>query len=555
MAISDNENRDGEANESDGENQAPDDEENFIDEEAGDENNDAMEQEQVVAAQDKQPCDLALETLVVQLQLSGDQPCPSCTAPVNRHLPDAAIKAKYSATQSSDKDEKKDSESSGSIDKAVLKIVASLNSKDRPQLQFRPPDSKHPSVQPYLDALQNALEPFSGTLSSKHWYRVFALLTTKCSETDQTQIFQKITKPKLDWESLCDTLRQLFDKTEYIRVLDESFTSGLKHGQKENESVRAYNTRFDVTRQRLGYSENDRALPSIYINGLRPDIRKAYNAQRKQMRTNRILLDGSAAASQSVSANGHPPLKKIQEVCLELDQKSGDGEDGDSAVVQPHSKFPSGTKLRDPRGKHKHERCKEHPNANHTDAQCNRHRFGAAADRLRQNLQQKKRKRDEAHGSGKGDSFPKRPPRQDTASPITCFTCGKIGHKSPECRSNLPPGQWRKEQQVKEKGGSTSSSSSASSKPWEKPQQSASAPGGRSINARRARAASDKDERIENDSEAEGEEPPVKRPRSGENRQAKRQLKSRKVMRIAKAVVRALSDSDSDESDGDDESH
>lgn len=557
MVVSDEEKQREDSNDS-GDDNANDEKAENSDNEEDDDNLDQADDEE---QQQIEPCEIPIDTLITGRQdLSGDDPCPACQVSVRRHLSKAAIDAKYLQSMKKHQEnieEVKSDKSSSRVDKDVLKIVDSLSKSQ--QLQFHPPDNRHPSVQPYLDQLQAALEPFSEMLPPQRWYRVFALLISKCSEADRTEIYQKIIQPKLDWPALCTTLRLLFDKTEYMRVLSEAFA---KIQQGAHESVRSFNTRFNTDRLRLGYSDADATLPAIYLKGLRLDIRNAYELHRRQLHTGRILQEGSAAALQAVPAHGHPELKKIQEACLELDQRSADiGDDGILRI--PLSKMMDGMRVRNTK-RRQHDRCKLHPTSNHSDAQCNRHRAEGAADRLRQQLKNKRK-----HGAASSQDTP--PPKRtngvaqpNNADTIVCFTCGKKGHKSPDCRSNLPPNQWRNEQ-MKNKGenanNSNSSSSAAANKPWLKDQKSQNGgAGNRTIQARRARQA-DSQEQIEDETQSETtSEPATKLARHNRSERRQKKLAARKasldsidhLVHIARASLAAELN---DDRESDDESH
>ncbi len=266
--------------------------------------------------------------------------------------------------------------------------------------------SRHAVCRVFLQKVAQRLLP-SG-IPDAHWYKVLPYLMDN-DDAAAEWVSINIVARELSWVDTKTAFTAQFQLSDHTETLRREYRE-CKQGK--TEPVQAYANRFLVLVHQLGYEPDNEHVVSHFTEHLTAYIYGKY----QEYLVLKQMDDPEFAIKQ---------LDKIIAFCIRLDvaQRTAAVHSAAHAVssgaaAAPSSSAAAGGKKSGAGGVVKH--CTNHPHAtNHTTAECVKGKsvsraVGAASGG--------------GHSAARDGSW-----RSSDKKPLTCFTCGAVGHIAPEC--------------------------------------------------------------------------------------------------------------------------
>ena len=256
---------------------------------------------------------------------------------------------------------------------------------------------------------------FSSGIPECDWFKVFTYVVHGDDVSAMEWVITNIVKKQLTWSQSCASFTAHFELCDSRVTLQKRYDDCK---QSKNGTVQSYCDEFRVLCDRLSIPDNEQTIHH-FLDGLSPSMFGYYQRTLSNME----VMQSTFVASSLM-------LEDVMRMCIKLDvsnrsiaEKRGKHESLPRPGLTPTPKTPVAvprspagilsTKPRATGDKH----CDYHPTArSHTTAQC-------------------KNKPEEGKPHPPA-SISKKIIPDDTSSvprPITCYSCGVTGHKSPDC--------------------------------------------------------------------------------------------------------------------------
>jgi len=326
--------------------------------------------------------------------------------PVQRSLTDEFESAatKEDSDSQSDEDNKNDINAAHDpYAKNAIKVLGIVKS----QLpEFKVPSARHPTVEPFLESLEQVMMIHAGLLPEDQWWRAMAMTITKVDSRTRRFINDKIVRPQLSWSQLKKELRT-FNHQDYLEAADREYEE-ISQG---SSTVRDYNLRFKQFLHTLNRSEelDKSTVNNHYLKGLNASVREKYREKEEDSKIQAFRLGVAATSLMQI------PLEQVMQSCEQIDiahsrhalSRSLNNVDKDRTPVK--FTHPGGSNVG---SKRKRKYCIHHPfSSTHDTSECKNPRTGGR----------------DKHPLPSGRQDNERTPAKidkDRRTSVKCFACG-----------------------------------------------------------------------------------------------------------------------------------